>query len=315
MIKTTFFYLLLSFGIFTNYAQAFEPKGKTISVVIPFAPGGGVDATFKDLQKYAAKQGINLSPVFKPGAESLVGTKEVALGPKDGTQFGITTAGGLALYRSSAMADLKVSVVTGIKTTAQVIVASPASGIKNYQDLKKALREGKKLTIGIGNPGQRLVWDQFLHLSEVSAAPIMVAYKGASQVLTDISGGHVDLTYLPITVLKPHIDAGHLTPVLSTHSITDWSSVPTIKSVHPSWKEVEFGHVLLVAEGTDPAAVKYWMNFIRGYVNDAEVKQEFGKTYSFPLPMGSQIAEETIENIRPKLDKILKIERERSQQK
>lgn len=307
---------LLAFqGLLPVSAQAFDPKGQNISVTIPFAPGGGVDATFKDLQKYAAKKGITLSPVFKPGAESLVGTKDIASGSKDGTHLGITTAGGLALYRLSPINQSQVTIITGIKTTAQVIVASPSSGIKNYADLKKSFKTGKKLTIGIGNPGQRLVWDQFLQMSEVKENPIMISYKGASQVLTDISGGHIDLTYLPITVLKPHIDSGNLVPILSTHTISDWPPVPTIKSIHNSWKEVEFGHVLLAPQGIDPVAVKYWTTFIEEYVNDQEVKKEFEKTYAFTLPLGQKVAEETITNIKPKLDQILKIERERAQNK
>jgi tripartite-type tricarboxylate transporter receptor subunit TctC len=152
-------------------------------------------------------------------------------------------------------------------------------------------------------------------MSEVKENPIIISYKGASQVLTDISGGHIDLTYLPITVLKPHIDSGNLVPILSTHTISDWPQVPTIKSIHNSWKEVEFGHVLLAPQGIDPVAVKYWTTFIEEYVNDQEVKKEFEQTYAFTLPLGQKVAEETITNIKPKLDQILKIERERVQNK
>ena len=42
------------------YAYSFEAISKTVNVVIPFAPGGGVDQTFRNLQKYALTKGIQL---------------------------------------------------------------------------------------------------------------------------------------------------------------------------------------------------------------------------------------------------------------
>lgn len=298
--------LISIFGLFflITQVQAFDPKGKTVTITIPFAPGGGVDHTFKELQKYASQRGIDLSPQFKPGAESIVGTRDVSLASKDGFSLGITTAGGLAVYKLTP--DMgEVSIITGIKTTAQVMVTSPKSGIKNYDDLKKALKEGKKLTIAIGNPGQRLVWDQFLSLSEVKTQPTMIPYKGAGQVLSDIVGGHVDLTYLPITVLRSNIDSGNLVPLIFTHKLNQYSNVPTFRSIYPSWKEVEFGHVLFAPQGTNPEAAKFWADFIKSYQEDSSVKSEFQKTDSFALPIGSKIAEETINTIKVKMADII----------
>jgi tripartite-type tricarboxylate transporter receptor subunit TctC len=295
---------IFSLFLLATNSHAFDPKGKTVTVTIPFAPGGGVDHTFKELQKYANQKGIELSPVFKPGAESVVGTREVSLAANNGLNFGITTAGGLAVYKLTPDVG-DVTIVTGVKTTAQVMVTSTKSGIKNYEDLKKALKEGRKFTVAIGNPGQRLVWDQFLSLSKVKTQPSMVPYKGAGQVLSDIIGGHVDLTYLPITVLKSNIDSGNLIPLVITHTISQHPGVPTFKSIHNNWKEVEFGHVLFVPKGTSPEAIKFWTNFIKDYQEDPGVKEEFRKNDSFALPLGSKIAEDTISNIKVKLAEIL----------
>jgi tripartite-type tricarboxylate transporter receptor subunit TctC len=100
--------------------------------------------------------------------------------------------------------------LSGLRTTVQVFVTHPNSGIKNIKDLEKKLKTNKSLTIGIGNPAQRMVWDQLFDVSARSTQTVMVPYKGASSVLRDIAGGHIDLTYLPISVVKSNIDSGNL---------------------------------------------------------------------------------------------------------
>ena len=58
--------IILSFIILciTISANAFDPKTKPVQVIMPFAPGGGVDQTFRHLQKYAAAKNITLIGIY-----------------------------------------------------------------------------------------------------------------------------------------------------------------------------------------------------------------------------------------------------------
>jgi tripartite-type tricarboxylate transporter receptor subunit TctC len=303
MIK--YFLILCLTAVSATNIYAFEPTSKTVTVVIPFAAGGGVDYSFRHLQKYASDRNINLIPVFKPGAEGVIGVKDVATGSTAGYQFGLTTAGSIAVYEITNPKEQKVSMLTGLRTTVQVFVTHPNSGIKNIKDLEKKLKTNENLTIGIGNPAQRMVWNQLFDVSARSTQTLIVPYKGASAVLTNITGGHIDLTYLPISVVKSNIDSGKLIALAVTSTkVDDWSTVPQIDSIYKNWKDLEFGHVVFFPENTDTAAVNHWNEFFKEYLNDKQVLEEFKRSYSIIVPFGKIPAEQAIKNIKVRLEKI-----------
>jgi tripartite-type tricarboxylate transporter receptor subunit TctC len=196
--------------------------------------------------------------------------------------------------------------MSGLRTTIQVFVTHPNSGIKNIKELEQKLKTNKSLSIGIGNPGQRMVWEQFFSITARSTQTVMVPYKGASSVLRDIAGGHIDLTYLPISVVKSNIDSGNLIALAVTSSkVNDWPNVPQINSIHKNWKDLEFGHVVFFPENLDAVAANYWNEFFKEYLNDKQVLEEFKQTYSVMVPFGKLPAEQAIKNIKPRLEKIL----------
>lgn len=70
-------------------AQAeYTPEGKTIKVVLPQGPSSGMAMFYRHIENYAAKNKINMVPVFKPGAESKIGLQYfVAAQDKTGDTF------------------------------------------------------------------------------------------------------------------------------------------------------------------------------------------------------------------------------------
>lgn len=305
---------LIFLWIFINPSYAFDPKEKTVSVVIPFAPGGGVDNSFKHLQQYAYEKGINFVPVFKGGAEGTIGIRGVADSDKNGYTLGLTTAGSLALYELRHQESNKVTPVTGIKTTVQVFVTHPNSGIKTFKDLENALKNRDDIDIGIGNPGQRIVWDQFFEISKIKNPPTLVPYRGAAHVLKDVIGGHIHATYLPITVLKGIVDSGDLIPLAVTaQAVSEWPNAPVISTLLKDWKDLEFGHVVFMPKNTDKEIVEFWTSFFKEYLNDPSTKKEFQKTYSIAVDFGPTPAIQAVTNIKPRLKEILVSEKDKYQ--
>lgn len=296
-------------SILGSYAHAFDPTSRPITVVIPFAPGGGVDSTFKNLQKYADQKGIKLIPVFKPGADTIIGTKELADRQPDGFNIGISTAAGLSTYSLSESDTGNITVVTGVQTTSQVIVTHTKSKIKNFNQLKKELQETPGLTIAVGNPGQRIMWDQILELADIKTQPTFVPYKGAGQIIPNVIGSHVELTYLPTSVLKSHVDSGHLVALAVTYPVNTWPDVLVLSKSFGSWKDYEFGHVLYLPKGASPEITRFWANFIKEYLDSPDIKEEFKNNYVFALPQGQRVAEERIKSLKPKLLNILNSEK------
>lgn len=278
-----------------NTAHAFDVYSKPITVVIPFGPGGGVDQTFRNLQKYAATKGIKLSPVYKPGAEGVIGTRELISMPEDGFYISVTTAGVIANYRITNP-EIDVVPITAIRDSIMVFVTHPNSNINTFDELEKAVKDGKKISFGYGAPGQKMVLDQFFSFVKPTTDPLLVPYKGGAPVVADLTGGHVDVAAVPLSIVKSHIDAGKL-KLLAIGAQSNVDGLPNatlIKSKYPKWEDPD-AFAVVVEKGTDPAAIKFWSEFMKGYITDVSVKKEFIAEYTIPSEFGPKAIERMIE--------------------
>ena len=278
-----------------NTAHAFDVYSKPITVVIPFGPGGGVDQTFRNLQKYAATKGIKLNPVYKPGAEGVIGTRELISMPEDGFYISVTTAGVIANYRITNP-EIDVVPITAIRDSIMVFVTHPNSNINTFDELEKAVKDGKKISFGYGAPGQKMVLDQFFSFVKPTTDPLLVPYKGGAPVVADLTGGHVDVAAVPLSIVKSHIDAGKL-KLLAIGAQSNVDGLPNatlIKSKYPKWEDPD-AFAVVVEKGTDPAAIKFWSEFIKEYITDVSVKKEFIAEYTIPSEFGPKAIERMIE--------------------
>ena len=282
-----------SFTINTSYA--FNVYSKPVTVVIPFAPGGGVDQTFRNLQRYATSKGITLNPVYKPGAEGVIAKRELINMPEDGFHLSVTTAGVIANYRITNP-ETDVVPITAIRDSIMVFVTHPNSNINTFDELEKSVKDGKKVSFGFGAPGQRVVLDQFFSLVKPSMAPLLVPYKGGAPVVADLIGGHVDVAAVPLSIVKNHIDSGKL-KLLAIGAKTKIDGLPDvtlIKSKYPTWEDPD-AFAVVVEKGTDPTAIKFWSEFMKGYINDSNVRKEFTAEYTIPSEFGPTAIEKMIE--------------------
>jgi tripartite-type tricarboxylate transporter receptor subunit TctC len=276
-------------------AHAFDAYSKPVTVVIPFAPGGGVDQTFRNMQKYAATKGIILNPIYRPGADGLIATRELINMPEDGFHLSVTTAGVIANYRiTNPQTD--VVPITAIRDSIMVFVTHPNSNINTFDELEKSVKEGKKVLFGYGAPGQKMVLDQFFSFIKPSVEPLLVPYKGGAPVVADLTGGHIDVAAVPLSIVKSYIDTGKL-KLLALGAKSNVDGLPEaviIKSKYPKWEDSD-GFAVIVEKGTDPAAIKFWSQFMKEYMTDPVVKKEFAAEYTVSAEFGPAAIEKMIE--------------------
>lgn len=284
--------------ILPQIAHAFDLTAKEIKVVIPFAPGGGVDQTFRHFEKYLLKKGIKFIPIYKPGAEGLIGMNEISRMPKDGYHISIGTAANVAIQQiKNPSAELHL--VSGIRNAIPALVTHKDSGINSIQDLYK----GEK-TFGIGAPGQRIYVDQMLELSNGQLTVIQILYKGGAPLVQDLLGNHIQLGVPPLIITKPHIDAGTLRVIAigSDIKLKEFPNTPLIREVFKSWKETDV-YAFILPKGTDPAAVKAWTDLLKEYTSDKTVREEFLKDFNEPIPFGNEFIESTVKLAVDRLSK------------
>ena len=281
---------LLLFFTITN-AYAFNPTAKPITVVIPFAPGGGVDQTFRHFEKYANKKGLNFVPAYKPGAEGLIGMNEIASMPKDGYHISFGTVATIATQRiKNPTAELDP--VTAIRNSISAYITHKNSGINSIQDLYKST-----VTVGYGAPGQKMLLEKFVELSKIKPNFIWVPYKGGAPLVQDIAGGHVQFGAPPLSVSKTMIDSGKikLLAVGSSQRLQEYPDVPTVNSILPGWQDVD-AFTFILPKNTDLGAEKFWSQFLKEYMSDRSVQADFIKEFNELNEFGRKPVEKLIKN-------------------
>ncbi|VCU68481.1 Tripartite tricarboxylate transporter family receptor [Pigmentiphaga humi] len=199
--------LALSLG-----ARAEWPE-KPITLVVPWPPGGGVDAAARLAGPMLAKQlGQQVVVVNRPGATGAIGAESVAKAEPDGYTLlwsSLTSHGAYsALYGDKVPYDLEknftpISVFGSIPF---VIVVNPNVKANSVQELV-ALAKAKPGALTYASSGngsvQHLAGEMFKRTAGVDL--LHVPYKGIAPSLLDLVGGQVDMSIESLAATLPHI--------------------------------------------------------------------------------------------------------------
>ncbi|MGZ5852880.1 MAG: Bug family tripartite tricarboxylate transporter substrate binding protein [Xanthobacteraceae bacterium] len=212
---------LLGAAMLANSAVAQTYPDKPIKIVIGFPAGTPPDIALRRLSDpLAAVLGQPIVIESKSGAGGVIGTDFVAKSPPDGYTLTAGTLGthafNVSLYKSLPYDPLNdfvpiTRIVSGGFNTFLVNPSLPANSIEEFIALAKSrAKEGKPLTFGSGGVGSvaHLAVELFKQATGIEMAHI--PYKGSSQVVTDVIGGHVDLIVAGPSVALPLVEGKKL---------------------------------------------------------------------------------------------------------
>jgi tripartite-type tricarboxylate transporter receptor subunit TctC len=211
---------------------------KPITIIVPFAAGGGVDITARLLaDKLRADLGQAVVVDNKAGASGMIGAAAVAKAQPDGHTLLMASAGEVAINphiyqgRMQYAPEKDLAAVAPVVRVPNVVVVNPSLPIKNVAELVAYAKANPgKVTYassGVGNP-QHLAGELF---RRVAGVPLVhVPYKGASAQLTDVAGKMVDFTFVSLTAANPFIASGKVRPIAMT-SATRTPVAPQLPAV------------------------------------------------------------------------------------
>jgi tripartite-type tricarboxylate transporter receptor subunit TctC len=279
-------------------ANAFDIKSKpAVNVIIPFAPGGAVDQSFRHLQKYALDRGIVFTNTFKPGADGLIAMSELSKMPRDGFHMSVATVGVFSIH-SLKKPEEENMIITELRSNIFAFVAHPASTVKTLTDLEQSLKNGNNVRIGYGSPGQLLEWEQYFELITPSVDPLIVPYKGTGPVINDLLGGHIDVAMVPIGVVKQHVSSGKLKLLAVTEiQPPEFLDTPLVNQKFPSWKDYN-AIIITMPKGVDVDAVKFWNSFFQEYLKNKQVRTDMIEDGGIPSIFGAKNAGVSVQDFK-----------------
>jgi tripartite-type tricarboxylate transporter receptor subunit TctC len=260
------------------HAQAWPAK--PITIVVPFAPGGGIDVLVRALAPRLQerwKQPIVVEN--KAGAGSNIGTSQVARAPADGytllATVNQTMVGNRFLYKKLPYdPDKSFEPVTMMVRADQLIVANaklPANSLKEVVEL--ARKKPGTLNYGsFGNGSQpHLLFSVINDREKINLTHI--PYNGITPNLTALAAGDVQLGAASAGVIAPLVEAGKIKPiaVAGDAPIAQFPKVTTTTEQGFPYAKVSIWYGLFAPAGTPPQIVDQ----IRAAVREAMADPKF----------------------------------------
>ncbi len=220
------------------WAQAQAPAypSRPIKLLVGYSPGGAVDVIARAIgQQLSSGLGQPVVIDNKPGAGTNVAMKALIDSPPDGYTLMLVANAAAAnptLYTPApfdTQRDLTpVSLVGRVPVVIAVAAGSEIDSIGKLLALSKA----KPGSVNYGTPGNGSTPHLAVALFERAAGVELthVPYKGGSQAITDVLGGHLQTVAVNALEVLPHVKAGKLRvlAVLSPVRSAMLPDVPTI---------------------------------------------------------------------------------------
>ncbi|HYF17142.1 MAG TPA: tripartite tricarboxylate transporter substrate binding protein [Ramlibacter sp.] len=275
-------------------AQAPLCGGRPTTVVVPFAPGGGVDSTARLVMPKVA-EALKHTLVIEnvPGAAGTIGTQRVARSQPDGCTLLFAVASPLnvaPLVNPAAVRYDTFKDFTPLATVAVgpfVLIGRPTLQATTAADLVKlAKAQPGKLNFGTDGVGTSLHVTAELLKQRAGLEMVHTPYKSGPQVLTDVAGGQIDLAVLPLTLAQPFIKDGKVRAYGVT-SAKRWPGMPDVPALAETaeWKDVDVESWLgLLGPAHLPAPmVSALVQAVDTAARDAEVVRKLADIANRPL--------------------------------
>ena len=261
-------------------AQAAFPA-KPVTLVVPFAPGGGSDIVARTLQpKLSTLLGVPVVVDNKPSGSGVVATNFVAKAPADGytlllswDNHSINPVINKNLPYDTAKDFAPVTLLVRLPLVMGAWAGLPANNAQEFIALaKRQPGTFNYASVGSGS-SNRLVSENLNRLAGIDVAHI--PYKGGGPSIIAMISGEVAYSYLSYASLRGHIASGKLKALAVTGAkrLPDLPNVPTmIESGFPGFEA--YGWIGIFAPvGTPEAVIARLNRDFLATLADPDVKQ------------------------------------------
>jgi tripartite-type tricarboxylate transporter receptor subunit TctC len=257
-----------------------------ITLIVPAAPGGGLDGTARLLaQRMTAVWGQPTIVENNGGADGLIATQRVVKAAPDGYTMLLQIPSLLLLKHTNKdlgfdpVRDLvPVSELARTPSAVSVASAMPVHSIKELADWCN--KAATPCSWGSGQQLSYLYGRRLFALSGIRQST-NIPYKGTAPVITDLLGGHIDIGITSIAAPLPYHQSGALR-ILAVNAEKRSSQAPDVPTFHEAGVQVPARgswYGLFVPRNTPPEVVATIEKAVGALANDksaAELIQRLG---------------------------------------
>jgi tripartite-type tricarboxylate transporter receptor subunit TctC len=215
-------------------AQTAAWPSRTVRLVVPFPPGGAIDAMARLLATpLSAAFGQAVVVDNRAGAGGTIGTGAAAQANDGHTllMVSIAHAVNFALYPRLPYAPEDFAPVAPVGIVPNMLVVPASRGWSSVPDLLAAARGRREgLSYASAGSGTSLHLAGALFADMAGIAMEHVPYRGSGPAVADLLAGRVDVMFDSVTSAGPHVVAGRLRAlaVTTARRIAAFPEVPTI---------------------------------------------------------------------------------------
>ena len=293
------------------WAQAYPAK--VVRVIVPFAPGGGVDLAARVLaQRLTERVGQSVIVENRVGASGIIGTEFVAKATPDGYTLLVgsqtTQAVVPAIYKTNYDTAKDFTGVTEIARSPMLLVVHPSLPVKNAAELiKLAKSRPGQLSYGAASGGTPHLAGELFRLS-AGIELLFVPYKGEGPALADAMGGQISMVFSNLPVAMPHARSGRLRAlaVTSPKRVPTANEYPTVAESGLPGYEAETWFGLFAPSATPRDIVNKLYSEIAAALNNADAREKMASQGLFVVASTPEQFAVLIKSEMPRWAKVVK---------
>jgi tripartite-type tricarboxylate transporter receptor subunit TctC len=285
---------------FPRGAAAEDYPTRNVTILVPFAAGGGTDVLTRAFAQHLEKRlGKTFIIENRVGAGTVIAAAATAKAAPDGYTLMQGTSGTMAMnptiHKSLSYEPLKdlvpVALVAGVPFILTVNPSLPVQSVAELVALaKKRSAEGKPLTYGSGGVGAFHHLNGELFSSMTGIKMTHVPFRGSAPSTTALIAGQIDVLFVDLGPMLPQVRAGKARAL----GITSDKPFPTAPDIKPlaevgltNWSNTVAWQMLLAPGGTPRPILEKLNKNVNEIVHLPEMKEPLQNLGMIPIGKGS----------------------------
>lgn len=263
-------------------AQAAGYPDRPITVIVPFVAGGSSDIVARTVSaRLPEKLGQPVVVENRPGANGSLAAQHTAKAKPDGYTILVGSIGVFAinpvLYKNPGYDPLKdLDLLTVAVRNPNVLVANPSFPANTVAELIAYMKKNPdKVSFASSGIGSSDHLSAVLFWQKTGTRGVHVPYKGGAAAMTDLIGGHADVSFQNLGAASAHVKSGKLKILAVTGEKRDaaFPDTPTMAETGVQDLEVYSWQAFTAPKGLPKDVTAKLQPAITAILNEPQIKQ------------------------------------------